>query len=120
MIGNGTIAPSMLPGSRRCYFLVAAGYLALLIPRKPVAIQRQISATERELSTLRSEVRELSEWVEFQIAVHGPNCEDFISKVDFYDMAKKIDADHIYQPFRCPRLSIQRQSVLRPARIVRD
>jgi hypothetical protein len=46
------------------HLLVAAGYLGLLFPRKPDPIQRELWATESELSALRSEVRELRELVQ--------------------------------------------------------
>jgi hypothetical protein len=44
--------------------LVTAGYLGLLFPRRPDPIQLALWATERELSALRSEVRELRELVQ--------------------------------------------------------
>ena len=57
-------SPAYLAWLASMLLLVAAGYLALLFPREPDPIQRELRATERELSALRSEVRELTELVQ--------------------------------------------------------
>ena len=63
-VGEVVESPGYLAWLASMLLLVSAGYLALLFPRKPDPIQTELLATERELSALRSEVRELRELVQ--------------------------------------------------------